>query len=101
MTGENRLLVRITNLWPNRLIGDEQYPDDCQWTKDPRGDFLAAWPDWLLNGQPRPSSHRVAFTTRKQWHKDDPLLESGLIGPVTLRQAIIADVTTGKGDKTQ
>ena len=32
--GSNRLVVRVTNLWPNRLIGDEQLPPDCQWTGD-------------------------------------------------------------------
>jgi hypothetical protein len=27
--GKNELEIRVTNLWPNRLIGDEQQPDDC------------------------------------------------------------------------
>ena len=35
---------------------------------------------------PAPSS-RVAFTTWKHWTADDPLLPSGLLGPVTLRPA--------------
>jgi hypothetical protein len=87
-TGANQIVIRITNLWPNRLIGDQQYPDDCQW----RGDHLAAWPDWLSKHEPRPSSRRITFTTRKQWDKGDPLLESGLIGPVVLRQAVIVDI---------
>ncbi len=78
--GENELEVRVTNLWPNRLIGDEQYPDDCQWD----GIHLAKWPDWLLKGQPRPVKQRVTFTTWKHWHKDSPLQPSGLLGPVKL-----------------
>lgn len=42
--GANELEVKVTNQWPNRLIGDEQFPDDL----------------------------------------DEPLLSSGLIGPVVL-----------------
>jgi hypothetical protein len=79
--GDNELEVRVTNLWPNRLIGDEQYPDDCEWS----GISLKRWPDWMVKGEPRPVPQRVTFTTWKHWHKDSPLQPSGLIGPVTLR----------------
>ncbi len=82
--GDNELEVRVTNLWPNRLIGDEQLPDDCQWT----GMFLKSWPDWFLNGTPRPSPERVTFTTWKHWTKDAHLLPSGLLGPVLLRTLV-------------
>ena len=79
-TGDNELEVRVTNLWPNRLIGDEQYPDDCQWD----GIHLKQWPDWMLKGQPRPVKERLTFATWKHWHKDSPLQPSGLLGPVKL-----------------
>jgi hypothetical protein len=76
--GSNKLEIRVTNLWPNRLIGDEQYPDDCQWD----GIHLKQWPDWMVKGQPRPVKERLTFTTWKHWHKDSPLQPSGLLGPV-------------------
>jgi hypothetical protein len=53
--GVNRLVFRITNLWPNRLIGDRQ---------------AGATP--------------VAVATFNPYATNSPLLESGLIGPVTL-----------------
>jgi hypothetical protein len=79
--GANSLEVRITNLWPNRLIGDEQLPDDAEFTS---GGPMKAWPSWLLEGKPRPATGRYTFTTWKHYHKDSPLLDSGLLGPVTL-----------------
>lgn len=79
--GENRLEVRVTNLWVNRIIGDEAFEEDCRW----EGPILAEWPQWLVKGQPRPSTQRQTFYTWKHWSKDDPLLPSGLIGPVVLR----------------
>lgn len=82
--GINKLVVKVTNLWPNRLIGDEQLPSDVEWN----GKQLAAWPKWLLDGKPSPTG-RLTFTTWHHWTKDDALLESGLLGPVMLRTAEI------------
>ncbi|MCU0981678.1 MAG: hypothetical protein MUF25_21210, partial [Pirellulaceae bacterium] len=92
----NELEIRVTSLWPNRMIGDAALPDDVPWNRErPRGAYPAAWPDWLVQGQPRPSG-RFAFCTRKDvYTKDDPLLPSGLIGPVRLLTA--AEVTLGDG----
>jgi len=63
--GANRLEIKITNLWPNRIIGDLALPQNERYT------FTTA----LL------SSH----TTPADYTKDTPLFESGLIGPVTIK----------------
>ena len=55
--GDNRLEVRVTNLWVNRLIGDAQ-----------------------------PGAERVTFTVGLPYRADAPLRESGLLGPVRLEQ---------------
>jgi hypothetical protein len=57
--GANRLTVRVTNLWQNRLIGDAALPE----------------------------AKRVATVTHNPYRSDSPLAESGLLGPVTLRAA--------------
>jgi len=74
----NELEIEVANLWPNRLIGDEQFPDDG--IKD--GKF----PEWLINGKKR-TSGRYTFTTYNPYKKDSPLLKSGLMGPVTIQQS--------------
>ena len=79
-SGENHLSVRVTNLWPNRLIGDAQLPDEVEWD----GNAIKAWPQWLLENKPRPKTNRITFATWRFWNKDSTLVESGLIGPVTL-----------------
>jgi len=71
--GKNELDIEVVNRWPNRLIGDEPRPDDG--IKDGK------WPEWLLAGKTR-TSGRYTFTTYKHYTKDDPLLPSGLLGPV-------------------
>jgi len=55
-TGNNELCVRVTNLWPNRLIGDQNLPEDKRKTK----------------------------TNIQKFKKDDPLRVSGLLGPVKI-----------------
>ena len=78
--GENLLEVRVTNLWVNRMIGDEQLPGDS--ARAPDGQ-LTAWPKWLLEGRPSPAG-RQTFATRRVWEKTSPLQPSGLLGPVKL-----------------
>jgi hypothetical protein len=79
--GENDLEVSVTNLWPNRLIGDDQEPEDVEWN----GIVLKKWPEWFEKGEPRPVPARKTFTTWHHWRKDSPLQPSGLLGPVLLR----------------
>jgi hypothetical protein len=54
--GKNHLEIKITNLWPNRLIGD---------------------------AQPEAPKH-YTFTDFRFYKADSPLLDSGLLGPVSL-----------------
>ena len=75
LTDKNNLEIAVTNLWPNRLIGDELLPDDG--IKDGK------WPAWLSEGKKR-TSGRYTFTTYSFYTKDSPLLKSGLFGPVTI-----------------
>lgn len=101
--GANKLVVKVTNLWRNRMIGDAALPDDdVVWKPKAAYFFPAKWPDWLLQGQPRPSG-RITFSTRRDprspagpidesesrsaisYSAKDPLVESGLLGPVTLQ----------------
>jgi hypothetical protein len=53
--GENSLSITVTNLWPNRLIGDKQ-----------------------------PGANRYTYAPQSPYGATSPLLRSGLIGPVRL-----------------
>jgi hypothetical protein len=80
--GENILEIEVANLWINRLIGDEMEPWD--------GISGGKWPEWLLNGKERPTT-RYTFTTHRFYKKDDPLYESGLIGPVVIKYKALSN----------
>ncbi|MBC7782810.1 MAG: hypothetical protein H7144_03140 [Burkholderiales bacterium] len=82
----NELVIEVTNVWANRLIGDEQEPADMQWLAGPfgHGGYLKEFPEWFLNKQPRPSTGRYTFATWNYFNKHSPLVSSGLLGPVTI-----------------
>ena len=94
--GENRIEIGVTNLWPNRLIGDEQEPDDIAWEEPTRyehapgnpsmGSLMREIPDWLRDGRPRPSAGRKTVVSFKFFERDAPLLPSGLLGGVSIRR---------------
>ena len=82
--------VKVTNLWPNRLIGDDRFcSDDCDWSPHRREKTVVEYgikriPEWVKQGRRSPTG-RHTFTTWKHWTKDDAPLPSGLLGPVVFR----------------
>lgn len=89
--GLNQLQVEVVNVWANRLVGDEQEPEDVEWApakivqgKPYSGRPIVRYPQWVLHNKPRPSSERRTFSTWNFVLKDQPLLPSGMLGPVTL-----------------
>lgn len=84
--GANTLEVKVVNLWVNRLIGDEQLPEDSERMSN---SSLKTWPSWVIEGKPSPTG-RFTFASWRLWRKNDPLVESGLLGPVTLHVTQIA-----------
>ena len=96
VAGEGRLdlEIKVTNLWPNRLIGDDiLFPRDCVWRRVPRGKLveygITEIPEWVKAGKPSPTG-RHTFTTWRHWTKHDELLPSGLLGPVAVRYGMPA-----------
>jgi hypothetical protein len=89
--GQNTVEIEVSNVWANRLIGDEQEPEDCEWLPGhvfgPNlygGRYLKRFPDWFVKKEPRPSKGRYCFTTWNYFSKDSKLVPSGLLGPVRL-----------------
>ena len=78
--GANQLTVKVTNLWPNRLIGDAHLPPEEDYD---RNGFVSHLPAWFVNNKAKPGQ-RQTFVVWNTFKKDDPLLESGLLGPVRL-----------------
>ena len=74
--------VKVTDIWVNRLTGDDALPVDCERNGNGRVG-LKEIPAWVRNGEPSPSG-RLTFTTWRHWLKDDQPLASGLLGPVKL-----------------
>ncbi|MCG6190493.1 glycosyl hydrolase [Maribellus maritimus] len=95
-TGENALKINVANLWVNRVIGDQELPEDCEWTTNTgstaKGMGLAKIPDWVIEGKESPTG-RKAFVGWKWEHlKNKELVPSGLIGPVQLISKVKVEV---------
>ena len=74
--GKNFIEIDITNLWFNRLVGDEILSPVKSGTV----------PNWVLEGKVRPDDNsRFTFTHRVAWNKDSELCPSGLLGDVKVR----------------
>ncbi|MCC5928646.1 MAG: hypothetical protein JJU28_05315 [Cyclobacteriaceae bacterium] len=91
--GKNDLEIKVINVWHNRVVGDQKYPDDLRWTDDTgstaKGRALQEFPEWLKDESLRPSTGRKTFVSWEWPHlKEKELLPSGLIGPVRITSMI-------------
>jgi hypothetical protein len=99
--GSNEVSLAVTNLWTNRMIADAALPEegkfvDGDWAigqrffadgktkQDVMARKITALPDWYKAGHSKPSGGRVTFTPWTFYQPDEPLLDSGLLGPVRL-----------------
>ena len=83
----------MTNLWPNRLIGDHHLPEEAKYGGPDDGmrlkNSIKEWPEWYRKGEPKPAGGRVTFVTYQNYTKDSPLLESGLVGCEVLENSVV------------
>ncbi len=80
----NSLEIEVTNSWRNRLIGDEQEPQDCEFEASPKqcGEFLSRYPAWFTDGMSaRTARGRKCFTTWNYFTSGSQLTPSGLVEP--------------------
>ncbi|WP_082126366.1 glycosyl hydrolase [Aurantiacibacter marinus] len=81
--GDNVIEIEVANLWVNRLIGDAGLPDTSGYVpegREPERQMV----EWYSANEPPPPGPRRTWATHYFQTPDDPLIPSGLIGPVTI-----------------
>ena len=74
---DNQLVIQVVNLWPNRIIGDENMEESKR--------LAGEWPGWVLAKEPVPGG-KYTFASWKHYTAESPLLSSGLLGPVSIQK---------------
>ncbi|MDR1789312.1 MAG: hypothetical protein LBR12_03025 [Opitutaceae bacterium] len=87
--GKNTLEIRVANRWINRLIGDERVPaPELNYQRKGVSKFtdgrLLKYPEWLGKPGRTAPAGRHSFAIWKHYDAADPLVPSGLLGPVRL-----------------
>ena len=91
-SGKNKIEIEVANLWVNRLIGDASLPDTSGYVPEDNFGYRAEdnlperdMVEWYSANQPPPPGPRRTFATQYFQQANDPLIPSGLIGPVVVR----------------
>jgi hypothetical protein len=87
--GKNQVELRVTTLLANRMIGDEALPIENEY--NPRTRAIVRFPDWYRAGEAKPAGGRVTFSAWRFFNPGDPLVESGLLGPVRILTSASAE----------
>lgn len=85
----NRIDIEYTNVWANRLIGDERYDEVCTRIRGrclgrDIGSYPAHYPEFLKTGHLPPETKRRTFSMWNYFSAESPLVPSGIVGPVSL-----------------
>jgi hypothetical protein len=85
--GMNDLKIEVANVWTNRLIGDERFANETGYNIE-----MDHMPDWYIRNQAPDYGQRKSFCAFPFYKQDDPLLPSGLLGPVQISISKIIDL---------